>query len=159
LAQGVTMNDSVATVTPALPDVISDKEADEAAQSLGLSFFSSEKARKLKKIGLFTAQQGVIHLGVGRLAASDEVLQKLIQTAADIASDDQNDAKDRVGALTAANALISSLQKSIALMAEFQTDKLISGPVMKRRSFVDDSPVVPIQAQNVNILVDSAKNQ
>lgn len=147
------------TISPALPEVVTDKEADEAAQSLGLSFFSSEKTRKLKKIGLFTAQQGVIHIGVGRLAASDEVIQKLIQTAADIASDTSKEDKDRVGALTAANSLISSLQKSIALMAEFQTDKLISGPSIKRRSFVDDGPVVPIQAQNVNILVDSSKKE
>lgn len=149
-------------VAPALPDVVTDSEADEAANELGLTFFKADKCRKLKKIGLFHTQQGVIHLGVGRLAAADEAIQKLLQTAVSIAENEKQDTKDRVGALVAANALISSLQKSISLMAEFQADRLIAGPAStKRRAFVDDSPVVPIQAQsgstvNVN-LVDAEK--
>lgn len=142
-------------------DAITDEEADAAATSLGLQTFSAEKSRKLKKIGLFTAQQGVIHLGVGRLAVADEVLQKLIQTAADIAVDTHNEGKDRVGALQAANSLINTLQKSIAMTAEFQSERQIPGPQSsKRRIFVDDSPVVPIQANegsNVTVnLVDGS---
>lgn len=150
---------STEVLAPELPsDVVSDKEADEAAKSLGMSYFSAAKARKLKKIGLFSTQVGVVHLGVGRLAASDEALQRLLESAVKIAEDEEADQYIRVGSITAARGLIDAMQKSVTLMVELQTQKLIGGPdTGKKRSFVAEQPVVPIKAEsgstiNVNVV-------
>lgn len=146
-------------VNPELPSTtISDKEADEAAKSLGMVHFSAAKSRKLKTLGLFQAQQGVVHLGVGRLAAADEALSTMIEAAVDLATDADGDEEVRVSALVAGRGLVEALQKSVEMMVSFQTEKLLGNPSgSRKRSFVDDSPVVPIQAQsgstiNVNVV-------
>lgn len=135
---------------------VTDKEADEAAKSLGMTFFSSAKSRHLKTIGAFQVQQGVVQLGVGRLAFADEALARMISVAVGIAEDDDAADSDRASALGAGRALVEALQKSIQMMADFQSEKLIAGPTnSKRRAFVDDMPVVPIQANNCSITIDT----
>ena len=151
---------SSVSVTPDLPlDKVSDEEAKAAAAELNMTFFSPARSRLLKKIGLFQAQMGVVHLGLGRLAAAEEALGKMIDAAVSIAEDSKKEDEVRVAALTAGSSLVTTLQKSITLAVEFQQDKLIQGPQNNnRRVFVDDKPVVPIQAQpgsTVNISIDS----
>lgn len=143
------------------PALVTDAEANAAAKSLGMKFFRAEKTYQLKRIGMFRAQQGVVHLGVGRIAACEEALQKMIDTAVDISSDKTEDTERRVGALIAGKGLVEVMQKGIQIEVEFQTDKLIGGPekVQKKRSFETDQPIIPIQAQSgstVNIGVDAA---
>lgn len=160
----VGMNDDLIPLkeplNPELPSVVTEKEAQEAATELGLRYFQPRKATLMKKIGLFQAQQGVVHLGVGRLAVADEALETLIETAVTLATDPKNCTEDRVGALMAGKHLVDSLQHSIELVSEFQANKLISGPSSnKRRSFVTDQPIVPIQAEHVTVnVVDSSHN-
>lgn len=144
-----------------IPDGVSADEADAAATALGMVFFSADKAKKLKLIGAYQAQQGVVHLGLGRLAAAENAIQRMLETAVEISQDEDTYVEDRVKALLAGNALVSSLQKGIQMAVEFQLEKLISGPQStKKRSFVDDQPVVPIQAQagsTVNVTIDAPK--
>lgn len=147
-------------VNPETPPVaVTDQEADEAAKSLGMTYFNAAKTRKLKTIGMFRAQQGVVHLGVGRLAACDEALQKLIDTAVAIASDEREETSDRNSALMAGKGLIDTMQKGVQMEAEFQVEKLIGGVTGGRKRSFDqmDQPIIPIQAQQVNINVDSPK--
>lgn len=161
IMQNLTLSEPLKPELP--PDTVTDAEANEAAQSLGLTFFNAEKTRKLKKVGLFQTQQGVIQLGVGRLAASDEALQRLLECAVDIATDDREITEARIGAIAAGRSVVEALQKSIQMMADFQSDKLIGGPtVTKKRSFVDEAPVIPIQANQgsqvtVNVVDGTAK--
>lgn len=145
---------------PEMPTTaVTDAEATEAAKELGMKFFSASKTRGLKRIGMFRAQQGVVHLGVGRLAACDDALQKLLDTAVKIAEAETEETKDRVGALLAGKALVDTIQNGIQMEADFQAEKLIgglSGP--RKRSFdITDQPIIPIQAQQVNINVDGPR--
>lgn len=143
---------------PELPDAISDGDADDAARQLGLTFFSARKSKLLRKIGLYQTAQGVIHLGVGRLAAADEALHRLIEASVEIAEDKAEETKVRVDAMSAGKGLIDSLQRSIELVADFQQKKLIGSATPKKRSFVDEQPVVPIQANagsTVLVSIDS----
>lgn len=143
-------------VNPEAPAQVTDAEADAAAKSLGMVTFSSSKSRQLKTIGVYQSQLGVIHLGVGRLAACEDALQKLMEAAVAVATDGEEDTEKRVGAMMAGKGLAEALQKGIQMAAEFQTDKLIGGPTNPRkRSFETDQPIVPINAQTVNINVDS----
>lgn len=147
-------------VNPETPTpVVTDAEANEAATSLGMTYFNADKTRNLKKIGMFRAQQGVVHLGVGRLAACDEALQKLIETAVKIATDEREETSDRISALMAGKGLIDTTQKGVQMEAEFQVEKLIDGAKSQRKRSFDqmDQPIIPIQAQQVNINVDSPK--
>lgn len=145
-------------LNPEVP-VVDDDEAAAAARELGMTFFNPQKSRLLKKIGIFQTQQGVVHLGVGRLAACDEALDRMIEAAVGIATDDGEKTEDRVGALMAGKHLVDSMQRSIEMVAEFQSDKLISGPAnTKRRSFSVDQPIVPIQAASVTVnVIDSGQ--
>jgi len=147
----------VIEIKPELPAApITDAEADKAANELGLTFFSASRSRQLKVIGAFQTQVGVINLGVGRLAAADEALQRMLKTAVEISENEDEYVGDRISAILAGRGVVDALQKSIQMMAEFQTEKLISGPTStKRRAFVDEKPVVPIQAQQVTINLDS----
>ena len=147
-------------VKPELPaELVSDAEADAAAKTLGMTFFNASKARKLKLIGAYQVQQGVVQLGVGRLAAADEALTRMLEVAVTLATDDKIDEQPRINALLAGKGLVEALQKSVQLMVELQTEKLIGGPsVQRKRSFVDEQPVVPINAHpgsTVNVNVDS----
>lgn len=151
---------SSVSVSPDLPlEQVTDDEVRAAAAELNMTFFSPARSRLLKKIGLFTASQGVVHLGLGRLAAAEEALSKMINTAVDISGDKGKEDEVRVAALSAGSGLVTALQKSISLAVTFQQDDLITGPHNnQRRVFVDDQPVVPIQAQpgsTVNISIDS----
>lgn len=136
------------SVNPEVPVLVTDAEANQAAKELGMTFFNAEKTKKLKKIGLFRAQQGVVHLGVGRLAACDEALQKLMEAAVTIASTESEETSDRVGAILAGKGIVEVMQKGIQMEAEFQVDKLIGGEAKppRKRSFDTDQPIVPIQA-------------
>lgn len=150
---------STEVLAPELPsDVVSDKEADAAAKALGMTFFSAAKTRQLKKIGMFKTQTGVIQIGVGRLAAAESALDKLLNISVEIAEDKESDTYVRCNALTAGKNIVDSIVKSVELMVELQTQKLIGGPdTGKKRSFVAEQPVVPIKAEsgstiNVNVV-------
>ncbi len=144
-------------LNPEMPTSITEAEAEHAATELGLRFFQPRKAALLKKIGLFQIQQGVVHLGVGRLAVADESLETLIDTAVEIATDKGEMSEVRVSALMAGKHLVESLQKSIQMVVDFQQDNLLTTE-RKKRVFFSDQPIVPIQAQNVNVnVIDSSK--
>lgn len=146
------------TISPELPDAqIPDDQADAAATELGLTYFKASKARKFKVLGQYFTQLGVIQLGVGRLAASDEAIQRMLMTAVALSEDEDNDPGARVAALTAGRGLVESQMRSVEIMRDLVTGKLIDGPQSnKRRSFVDEKPVVPIQANNCQINIDSS---
>lgn len=150
-------------VVPELPvAIISDTEADEAAAALGMRHFSSAKSKHLKKLGVFRGQQNVVHLGVGRLAACDEALSKLLDVSVDIAEDAEEDANMRIGALMAGKSIVEVIQNGIKMEVEFQADKLIGEPAKQRRRSFDtsDKPIIPVQAaagSHVTINVDGSK--
>lgn len=155
LTPAATATPASISVNPEVPAQVTDSEADAAAKSLGMTSFSAAKTRQLKVIGVFRAQAGVVHLGVGRLAACDAALQKLMDAAVAIAEDGSEDTEKRVGALMAGKGLAEAVQKGIAMEVEFQQEKLIGAPgTTRKRSFDSDQPIVPINAQTVNINVD-----
>lgn len=141
-------------LNPDLPSVVTESEAQSAAAELGLRYFQPRKATLMKKLGMFQAQQGVVHLGVGRLAVADEALEQLIEAAVEIALDTGEKTEDRVKAMVAGKQLTDSLQNSVAMTVEFQKEQLISsGGVKRSRAFSTDQPIVPIQANNVTVNV------
>lgn len=142
-----------APLNPDLPSVVTEQEAEKAATELGLRYFQPRKAALMKKIGLFQIQQGVVHLGVGRLAVADEAIETLLETAVTIAQDTSENTGDRVGALMAGKHLATALQESIQMVVDFEQDKLLTTHNKQKRAFITDQPIVPIQAQTVNINV------
>lgn len=168
------MNELTPALTPDLPQIaapltelptalVSDSEADAAAAELGMVFFSAAKARNLKKLGIFRGQQNVVHLGVGRLAACDDALNRLLDASVSIAEDTEEDVNQRVGAVMAGKGIVEVIQAGIKMEAEFHTEKLLTEPRKPRqRSFdTDDKPIIPLQANagsTININVDGGRD-
>lgn len=152
----------IAVPIPEVPAIVTDEQADEAAKQLGMTRFSSKKAKQLKALGIFRGQQNVVHLGVGRLAACDEALSRLLEVSVDMAEDGEEDANMRIGALMAGKSIVEVIQNGIKMEAEFQGEKHIGEPSRPRRRSFDESdkPIVPVQVNTggtVNINVDGKK--
>lgn len=152
----------VAAPLPEVPIVVTDAQADEAAKQLGMTKFSAKNAKNLKAIGMFRGQQNVVHLGVGRLAACDHALGRLLEVSVEMAEDSGEDANMRIGALMAGKSIVEVIQNGIKMEAEFQSEKLIGEPARPRRRSFDESdkPIVPVQVNTggtVNINVDGKK--
>lgn len=149
----------IAGVVPEVPTIVSDSEADAAAEALGMTFFKASKVHHLKRLGVFRGQQNVVHLGVGRLVACDDALKELLNVSVEIAQDSEEDAERRIGALMAGKGIVEVIQKGIQMEAEFHSEKLlVDNKPSRRRSFdQEDKPIIPIQAaagSTVNINVD-----
>lgn len=147
---------------PEVPVIVTDAQADEAAKALGMTKFSAKNAKNLKALGIFRGQQNVVHLGVGRLAACDEALSRLLEVSVGMAEDAQEDSNMRIGALMAGKSIVEVIQNGIEMEAAFQSEKHIGEPQRPRRRSFDESdkPIVPVQAlagATVNINVDGKR--
>ena len=137
---------------PDMPMALSDAEVEEAASELGLTYFNPKKVRALEKVGAFAAKQHVIHQGVGRLLAVEQVVMEVLSEIAEIAKDGGNLTEERVMAAGQVNSLANTLIRSTELAAEFQQRGLLK-PKVTKRVFNDE----PIQVNTqVNISVPTA---
>jgi hypothetical protein len=135
------------TLNPELPSAVSDQEAAEAASECGLTFFNPKKVKQLQKLGLYSAQTGVIHLGVGRLLAVDQQLQEMMNELATLVRKDGDD-EIRVQAASTFNQLASTLLKSIQTQVDLHTEGHLAEKTKKR---VFDPRAVAVPTVQVNV--------
>lgn len=124
---GGAMHASAGVLPVALPDPlqVTDAEATEAAQELGLVLFSANRSRALKRLGLHYCQGGVVMQGVGRLAVADGALQELLERSLEIAKDTSVEAKVAVDAIQAGRGVADAIRENVQYTVELQQEKLL----------------------------------
>jgi hypothetical protein len=133
-----------ATVPPS-KGLFSHREAKQAAADTGLLAIKKKKFSELKKLGDFIEKEGVVKTSIGYVFLSAEKLEPLMQLAADIAYEADDDAI-KLQAISKAVEVSKQLTESAKICGNMVNNKQIKSEESKKRaSFLPGQVVVPIQ--------------
>ena len=146
---------------PPSKGLFSHKEAKQAAAETGLVALKRKKYGELKKLGDFIEKEGVVKTSIGYVFLSAEKLEPLMQLAADIAyeSDDEN---VKLTAISKAVEVSKQLTESAKICSNMVNAKQIKPEEAKKKaSFAAGQVVTPIQINDpkqVNITGGESDN-
>jgi len=133
-----------ATVPPS-KGLFSHKEAKQAAAETGLVAVKSKKFGELKKLGDFIEKEGVVKTSIGYVFLSAEKLEPLMQLAADIAYEADDDAI-KLQAISKAVEVSKQLTESAKICGNMVNNKQIKSEESKKKaSFLPGQAITPIQ--------------
>jgi hypothetical protein len=134
-----------AAIVPPSKGLFSHKEAKQAAADTGLVAIKKKKFSELKKLGDFIEKEGVVKTSIGYVFLSAEKLEPLMQLAADIAYEADDDAI-KLQAISKAVEVSKQLTESAKICGNMVNNKQIKSEESKKRaSFMPGQAVVPIQ--------------
>ena len=146
---------------PPTKGLFSHKEAKQAAAETGLVALKRKKYGELKKLGDFIEKEGVVKTSIGYVFLSAEKLEPLMQLAADIAyeSDDEN---VKLTAISKAVEVSKQLTESAKICSNMVNAKQIKPEEAKKKaSFAAGQVLTPIQINDpkqVNITGGESDN-
>lgn len=139
------MPEGETTVVPPTKGMFSAKEAKQAAASTGLVAIKRKKYSELKKLGDFIENEGVVKTSIGYVFLSAEKLEPLMQLAADIAYESDDDAI-KLQAISKAVEVSKQLTESAKICGNMVNNKqLKSEEIKKKASFMPGQQLTPIQ--------------
>ena len=139
------MPEGKTTVVPPTKGIFSAKEAKQAAASTGLVAVKRKKYSELKKLGDFIENEGVVKTSIGYVFLSAEKLEPLMQLAADIAYESDDDAI-KLQAISKAVEVSKQLTESAKICGNMVNNKqLKSEETKKKASFMPGQQLTPIQ--------------
>mgnify|MGYP003145238046 CR=1 FL=1 len=133
------------SVVPPTKGMFSAKEAKQAATETGLVAVKKKKYGDLKKLGDFIEKEGVVKTSIGYVFLSAEKLEPLMQLAADIAYEADDDTV-KLQAISKAVEVSKQLTESAKICGNMVNNKqLKSEEAKKKASFAPGQQITPIQ--------------
>lgn len=146
---------------PPTKGLFSHKEAKQAAAETGLVALKRKKYGELKKLGDFIEKEGVVKTSIGYVFLSAEKLEPLMQLAADIAYE-SDDETVKLTAISKAVEVSKQLTESAKICSNMVNAKQIKPEEAKKKaSFAAGQVVTPIQINDpkqVNITGGESDN-
>ena len=125
--------------------LFSQKEAKQAAAETGLVALKRKKYGELKKLGDFIEKEGVVKTSIGYVFLSAEKLEPLMQLAADIAYE-SDDETVKLTAISKAVEVSKQLTESAKICSNMVNAKQIKPEEAKKKaSFAAGQVLTPIQ--------------
>ena len=125
--------------------LFTQKEAKQAAAETGLVALKRKKYGELKKLGDFIEKEGVVKTSIGYVFLSAEKLEPLMQLAADIAYE-SDDETVKLTAISKAVEVSKQLTESAKICSNMVNAKQIKPEEAKKKaSFAAGQVVTPIQ--------------
>lgn len=157
----VDVPDSSPVDVPPTKGLFSNKEAKQAAAETGLVALKRKKYGELKKLGDFIEKEGVVKTSIGYVFLSAEKLEPLMQLAADIAYE-SDDETVKLTAISKAVEVSKQLTESAKICSNMVNAKQIKPEEAKKKaSFAAGQVVTPIQINDpkqVNITGGESDN-
>jgi len=133
------------SVVPPTKGMFSAKEAKQAAAETGLVAIKRKKYTDLKKLGDFIEKEGVVKTSIGYVFLSAEKLEPLMQLAADIAYEADDDAV-KLQAISKAVEVSKQLTESAKICGNMVNNKQIRAEESRKKpSFAPGQQITPIQ--------------
>ena len=141
-------------VVPPTKGMFTAKEAKQAATETGLVALKRKKYGELKKLGDFIEKEGVVKTSIGYVFLSAEKLEPLMQLAADIAFEAEDDSI-KLQAISKAVEVSKQLTESAKICGNMVNNKQLKTEEFKRKaSFAPGQAITPIlinEPRQVNI--------
>jgi hypothetical protein len=133
------------SVVPPSKGMFTAKEAKQAATETGLVAVKRKKYGELKKLGDFIEKEGVVKTSIGYVFLSAEKLEPLMQLAADIAFEAEDDSI-KLQAISKAVEVSKQLTESAKICGNMVNNKQLKTEESKRKaSFAPGQAITPIQ--------------
>ena len=134
-----------AFIVPPTKGMFTAKEAKQAATETGLVAIKRKKYTDLKKLGDFIEKEGVVKTSIGYVFLSAEKLEPLMQLAADIAYEADDDAV-KLQAISKAVEVSKQLTESAKICGNMVNNKQIKAEESRKKaSFAPGQQITPIQ--------------